>query len=106
MARSGEYDSASSQFFICNADAEGLDGEYAAFGYVVDGMDVVDKITEKVFPKTYLADYWGVDEIHPYYANYGLTYNDLWAYYGNGAVEKDEDKPVIEYIKVLENYKH
>ena len=37
--------SASSQFFICNADAEFLDGDYAAFGTVTDGMDVVDAIT-------------------------------------------------------------
>ncbi len=46
MARSSAYDSASSQFFICNANATNLDGNYAAFGYVVKGMKVVDKITE------------------------------------------------------------
>ncbi len=46
MARAGySMDSASSQFFICNADAEFLDGDYAAFGTVTDGMDVVDAIT-------------------------------------------------------------
>ena len=48
MARSNDYDSASSQFFICNADATFLDGQYAAFGTVTEGMDVVDKITEKL----------------------------------------------------------
>ena len=95
MARSQAPDSASSQFFICNADAsESLDGNYAAFGYVVKGMSVIDKITAEVFPKTVFAEY------------YGTIYHDYWAYYGNGTVDKDEDKPVIEYIKVLENYKH
>ena len=43
MARSPiSYDSASSQFFICYVDATYLDGDYAAFGKVVEGMDVVD----------------------------------------------------------------
>ena len=94
MARSNSPDSASSQFFICNADAtESLDGSYAAFGYVVDGMSVVDKITKEVFPKTELAEY------------YGTPYHQYWQYYGNGAISDDADKPVIEYIKVLENYK-
>lgn len=46
MARSQAYDSASSQFFICNADSTFLDGNYAAFGYVTEGMEVVDAITE------------------------------------------------------------
>ena len=45
VANNYGYDSASSQFFICNADATGLDGQYAAFGYVVEGMSVVDEIT-------------------------------------------------------------
>ncbi|MBE6569495.1 MAG: peptidylprolyl isomerase [Ruminococcaceae bacterium] len=44
MARSRSYDSASSQFFICHADATYLDGQYAAFGKVIEGMDVVDEI--------------------------------------------------------------
>ncbi|MBQ7096568.1 MAG: peptidylprolyl isomerase [Clostridia bacterium] len=42
MARSMNPDSASSQFFICYDDASFLDGNYAAFGKVVEGMDVVD----------------------------------------------------------------
>ncbi len=42
MARSQNYDSASSQFFICYDDASFLDGQYAAFGKVVEGMEVVD----------------------------------------------------------------
>ena len=44
MARSGHPDSASSQFFICHEDAKFLDGQYAAFGKVFEGMDVVDLI--------------------------------------------------------------
>ncbi|MBR5515235.1 MAG: peptidylprolyl isomerase [Clostridia bacterium] len=45
MARRGDsYDSASSQFFICHADSTFLDGQYAAFGCVTEGMDVVDEI--------------------------------------------------------------
>lgn len=44
MARSMNPDSAGSQFFIMHADAPHLDGQYAAFGKVVSGMDAVDKI--------------------------------------------------------------
>lgn len=44
MARSRAYDSASSQFFICHADSTYLDGQYAAFGMVTKGMEVVDEI--------------------------------------------------------------
>ena len=44
MARTNVPDSASSQFFICHADATFLDGQYAAFGKVVEGIDVVDNI--------------------------------------------------------------
>ena len=94
MARGQDMNSASSQFFICNADASAsLDGLYAAFGYVVEGLDFIDRITEDFFPKTLYYEYYG----HPMYHNY-------WAYYGNGAIEKKSDQPVIKYIKVLENY--
>jgi DNA polymerase III beta subunit len=48
MARSSDMNSASSQFFIMHEDAEHLDGDYAAFGKVTEGMDVVDAIAEKV----------------------------------------------------------
>jgi len=48
MARSSAYDSASSQFFIVHQDSTFLDGQYAGFGEVTEGMDVVDKICEKV----------------------------------------------------------
>lgn len=44
MARSMMPDSAGSQFFIMHEDAPHLDGNYAAFGHVVEGMDVVDEI--------------------------------------------------------------
>ena len=44
MARAMDPDSAGSQFFIMHADALYLDGQYAAFGHVVNGMDVVDRI--------------------------------------------------------------
>lgn len=46
MARSNDFDSAGSQFFIVHGDSEMLDGAYAAFGKVVEGMDAVDKIAE------------------------------------------------------------
>ncbi len=73
MARSTNNDSAGSQFFICHADAASLDGQYAAFGRVLEGMDTVDAIastptdssdapkTEQVMKlvhvETYGADY-------------------------------------------------
>lgn len=46
MARSSDYDSASSQFFIVTKDSTFLDGEYAAFGVVTSGLDVVLKISD------------------------------------------------------------
>ncbi len=46
MARSMMPNSAGSQFFIMHADAPHLDGSYAAFGAVIDGMDVIDEIAE------------------------------------------------------------
>ena len=46
MARSMMPDSAGSQFFIMHEDAPHLDGQYAAFGKVIDGMEVVDEIAE------------------------------------------------------------
>ena len=50
MARSNDMNSASSQFFIMHADSPHLDGQYAAFGKVTDGMDVVDKIANDAKP--------------------------------------------------------
>ena len=46
--RSDNYNSASSQFFIVQQDSIDLDGEYAAFGYVTEGMDIVDSIAKNV----------------------------------------------------------
>lgn len=46
MARSGHPDSAGSQFFIMHEDSPHLDGDYAAFGKTIKGMDVVDAIAE------------------------------------------------------------
>lgn len=46
MARSSDYNSASSQFFIVQKDTTSLDGQYAAFGKVISGMDIVDKIAK------------------------------------------------------------
>ena len=72
MARSNEPDSASSQFFIVQADSTYLDGQYAAFGKVTKGMDIVDKICED----TPVTD-------------------------SNGTVEK-KNQPVINSIKIEE----
>ena len=54
MARARDPNSASSQFFICVADTPHLDGQYSAFGEVIEGMDVVDKIATA--PKTEMTD--------------------------------------------------
>ena len=107
MARSGGnetnnygYDTASSQFFICNGDAsDSLDGSYAAFGYVVEGMSVVDAITAEIFPKTDYADYhnnWEIDQTYGTYKHY------VWSYLGNGALSNKSDQPVIKYVKVVD----
>lgn len=72
MARSQDNDSASSQFFIVHQDSPHLNGDYAVFGYVTDGMDIVDKICEDT------------------------TVQDQ-----NGTV-LPEDQPVIKSIKVID----
>ena len=73
MARSSDYDSASSQFFIVQEAAPSLNGQYAAFGRVTSGMEVVDAICER----TPVAD-----ESTGYVA--------------------PEDQPVIESVEVLD----
>ena len=102
MARSEEPNSASCQFFICNANASSsLDGSYAAFGYVVEGMSVIEAVTENLFPKTRYADYynnWGIDSY------YGTYKHVVWQYLGNGAIDNKGDQPVIKYIKVLDSW--
>ncbi|MBR4084498.1 MAG: peptidylprolyl isomerase [Lachnospiraceae bacterium] len=56
MARATEMDSASSQFFIVQQDSDYLDGDYACFGYVTEGMDIVDDICKN----TRGGDYNGI----------------------------------------------
>lgn len=102
MARSDAYDSASCQFFICNDDSiDSLDGLYAAFGYVVEGMSVIDEITERVFPKTAYASYYGDYSIDYTYYTYK---HEVWRYLGNGKVTNNSDKPVIKYVRVLDSW--
>lgn len=72
MARSMDPDSASSQFFIVQEDSPFLDGQYAAFGKVTEGMDIVDEIAEEAKPTD-----------------------------NNGTIEK-ADQPVIEKITIEE----
>ena len=72
MARSQEYDSASSQFFIVQSDSTYLDGQYAGFGTVTEGMEIVDKICQ-----------------------------DIPVQDNNGTVSPD-DQPVIESITVTD----
>ena len=73
MARNGyDMNSASSQFFIVHQDSTFLDGDYAAFGHVTKGMEIVDKIASDAKP---------IDD--------------------NGTIPKSE-QPVIETIKVVE----
>lgn len=50
MARSSDMDSASSQFYIVHEDSEFLDGQYAVFGYVTEGMEIVDAVCEAAAP--------------------------------------------------------
>lgn len=73
MARSDDYNSASSQFFIVHEDSTYLDGNYAGFGKVIEGMEVVDEIAEN----TKVED-------------------------SNGTVLK-ENQPVISSIRVIGN---
>ena len=73
MARSTSPDSASSQFFICHDNATSLDGQYAAFGKVIEGLDTVDSV-----------------------AKVEVEYNS----YGTEKSVPTEDV-IIEYVKVL-----
>lgn len=72
MARSSAPDSASSQFFIVQSDSTYLDGDYAAFGHVTSGMDIVDQICKDAKPTD-----------------------------GNGSIAKDQ-QPVIESIRMTD----
>ena len=72
MTRSSDPDSASSQFFIVQSDSTHLDGDYAAFGHVTSGMDIVDQICKDAKPTD-----------------------------GNGTIAKDQP-PVIESIRMVD----
>ena len=72
MARSTDPDSASSQFFIVQSDSTHLDGDYAAFGHVTSGMDIVDQICKDAKPTD-----------------------------GNGTIAKDQ-QPVIDSIRMVD----
>ena len=50
MARAMAFNSARSQFFIVHENSKFLDGSYAAFGYVIEGIEIVDKICEEAEP--------------------------------------------------------
>ncbi len=70
MARSEKPDSASSQFFIVHKDSLHLDGDYACFGYVSEGMAIVDKVCQNAEPTD-----------------------------GNGSIPKDK-RPVIKSVTI------
>lgn len=72
MARSQDKDSASSQFFIVHQDSKHLDGDYAAFGHVTEGMEIVDQICKDAIVQD-----------------------------GNGTVSS-ENQPVIETIEIVD----
>ena len=75
MARAADYDSASSQFFIVHEDSLSLDGQYACFGYVTEGIEVVDAICEAI-PDTAFVD--------------------------SNSTVASESQPIIESIKVID----
>lgn len=75
MARANDPDSASSQFFIVHEDSIYLDGKYACFGYVTEGIEVVDAICDAIPAEAYVNS--------------------------NGLVAK-EYQPVIESVKVID----
>ncbi len=77
MARTKEPDSASSQFFIVHEDSTYLDGDYAAFGTVTEGMDVVDALCDWVASGAVLCD-------------------------NNGVIQNVEEMPIIETVKVID----
>jgi cyclophilin family peptidyl-prolyl cis-trans isomerase len=63
MARTGDPNSATSQFFICDGPQHFLDGQYAAFGKVIDGMDVVRAIASVDTTVKYRMADWPVDDV-------------------------------------------
>ena len=65
MARAMDPDSAGSQFFICLTDLPSLDGDYATFGKVISGMDVVQSIAIGDVMESVTVDTKGVDYPDP-----------------------------------------
>lgn len=82
MARTNDPDSATSSFFICidttPSVSMSLDGKYAAFGMIIDGMDTLDAITEYML---------------------GCESNSM------GFLKYYSDQPIIRSVTVLEDYK-
>jgi len=78
MVRENDYDSAACQFFICHKDLPSLDGQYAAFGYVIEGMNVIDRV---------IADY--VE-----YADEEMAY----------MIEDPKFQPQIEYFRWIKTW--
>ena len=76
MARTQMPDSASSQFFIVHEDSTYLDGDYASFGYVIEGMDVVDALCDWVASGAVVCD-------------------------GNGVIQDVNEMPIIETVRVI-----
>lgn len=73
MARTDDFNSATTQFFICNADSPHLNGNYAAFGYVIDGLNVIHRVTRAYVGKT-----------------------------KGGIIADKDERPVIEYIRIID----
>ena len=63
MARTSDPDSATSQFFICDGPQPHLDGQYAAFGKVIQGIDVVRKIASMQTTEKYGHSDWPVEDV-------------------------------------------
>lgn len=72
MARSSDMNSANSQFFIVHETSPHLDGQYACFGYVIEGIEIVDRICQEATPTD-----------------------------GNGSIASNK-QPVIETIRIRE----
>ncbi len=75
LARGSENDSGSSEFFICLSDCTELDGNYASFGWVTDGLDVLDSINRD---------------------------SDEWAKNRYGLILQTKSRPIIEEIRIID----
>ena len=75
LSRGDEYDSGTSEFFICQSDCTELDGQYAAFGWVTSGMEVLDQIHTD-------AAQWGTNRF--------------------GYIIQPKDRPIIAFIELID----